>query len=466
MTYESNMKAIKLKYCDIYKAIQEVKLDKKKYGVVKTKIGTPTLKIKEKDRFFFLHSKYDPLKEAKSFAKGNIDISKKNYIVYGAGFFYHITEFLEQHKDANLYLFETNKYILKTAIENINIVEIIQNPKIYIIFEEDIYRLLMKFHEVLGLNNKKLIIHMPSLNTIPKGLEEFKYILEDHIMKENTIRKFSDLLDENFLFNINRFDFNVDILFNKFKNLPAIIVSAGPSLDKNREALKFAKDKALILCVGRAVKSLVEIGIRPDAIIITDPQDFVYSSQLKGLNIDIPIIILSTCDKKVSRNYRGIKFIALQRGYSPSEIYAENNNHHLVETGGSVATAALDTVIKFGCNPIVFVGQDLAYTDWKTHADSAVSNKVIKNKELRIVKDINGDIVYTSKSFHMFLKWFENRIRREKKITFIDATEGGARIEGTEIMTLKDVIDNILINHKRPFNKIFEEVKNEIGKFE
>jgi len=98
-------------------------------------------------------------------------------------------------------------------------------------------------------------------------------------------------------------------------------------LDKNIHELTKVKDSGIILSVGRAVRPLLAANIMPDYIIITDPSDYLYSMQLKGLDIDIPIIILSTCDKNVMLNYKGLKYIALQEGYFPAEEYAiENNN--------------------------------------------------------------------------------------------------------------------------------------------
>ena len=51
--------------------------------------------------------------------------------------------------------------------------------------------------------------------------------------------------------------------------------------------------------------------------------------------------------------------------------------------------------------------------------------------------------MYTYRSFHAFLKYFNTYIPT-LNIKVIDATEGGARIKGTEIMELSDAIDEYL----------------------
>ena len=201
-----------------------------------------------------------------------------------------------------------------------------------------------------------------------------------------------------------------------------------------------------ILAVGRAVRTLLKHNIYPDYIIITDPSEKLYSMQLEGLDIDVPIIVLSTCDKNVMNKYKGRKYIALQRGFDKAEKYAKDKKVNLVETGGSVATTALDIAIKMKSNPIVFVSQDLAYTENKTHSKETFSKNTVDSNSLREVQDINGNIVKTSKNLYIYLRWIQNRIEKEDNIDFIDATEGGARIKGTKVMKLSKIIDKIHLN--------------------
>lgn len=56
------------------------------------------------------------------------------------------------------------------------------------------------------------------------------------------------------------------------KDVPAIIVGAGPSLDKNIEDLKLAKGKALLIACDTALKPLISHGILPDLFVVVDPK--------------------------------------------------------------------------------------------------------------------------------------------------------------------------------------------------
>ena len=59
----------------------------------------------------------------------------------------------------------------------------------------------------------------------------------------------------------------VSDLKDDFTDVPMIIVGAGPSLAKNIEHLRSAQEKAIIVCVARALNSLQSAGIVPDFAI-------------------------------------------------------------------------------------------------------------------------------------------------------------------------------------------------------
>lgn len=425
-----------------------IKKNIQSYNIVETKIpNMPTIQAIIGDKRYFLYSKYDPIRDSRVFAEEEYDKNIDCYLVYGLGFGYHIRQLenliKRNEREYHIYVIECNLTIYKLAMESVDLDQIINNRNITLVLMENNKSSYDKLNRILTSNNMKISIHIPSLNIIPEDFKELKYLLEEFQIKQNTIATISNSLDENFKENINNFDENIDVLFSKFKNRPLYLISAGPSLDKNIHELIKVKESGIILSVGRAVRPLLAANIIPNYIIITDPSDYLYVMQLEGLDINVPIIILSTCDKNIMLNYKGSKYIALQQGYLPAEEYANRNEHSMVKTGGSVATTALDVAIRMGCNPIIFVGQDLAFTNNKTHSKDTFSENIIESKSLRDVEDIYGNIIQTSKVLYIYLRWIQNRIAEEKDIKFIDATEGGARIKGTKVMRLKDVINVI-----------------------
>ena len=55
--------------------------------------------------------------------------------------------------------------------------------------------------------------------------------------------------------------------------------------------------------------------------------------------------------------------------------------------------------------------------------------------------DIYGNPIRSSREFKLYKEWFEQQIRAKKELEVIDATEGGIRIEGTKLMSLKEAIE-------------------------
>lgn len=407
-------------------------------NLIETKIpDMPTIEAIIGERKIFLYSKYDPRKDSMAFAESVFSEGSKNYFIYGLGLGYHIQELINliDMEDYHIYIAECNKVILSKYND------LIKNPNVTIIpinnIKED-YNILVRLLAIEGI---RVGIHKPSLSIMSDEFKELRYLLEEFTMVKETMERNLNVLDENFNENIKNYDYNVDMLFDRYIGKPIYIVSAGPSLDKNIGELARVGDDGIILCVGRAVRTLLNACIIPDYIIITDPNKGLYNWQLKDLDLSVPIIVLSTCDKGLMMEYAGDKYIALQEGYLPAESYARENNHKMVRTGGSVATTALDVAIRMGGNPIIFVGQDLGFTGNKSHSKDTFSRDISNNHGLRDVEDVNGDIIQTSKNLYIYLRWIQNRIREEKSIDFIDATEGGARIDGTRVLKLKDVMN-------------------------
>ena len=141
----------------------------------------------------------------------------------------------------------------------------------------------------------------------------------------------------------------------------------------------------------------------------------------------------------------------LQKDYDRSEEMAGQLNVNTYNTGGSVATVALDVCIQLGCKSIAFVGLDLAYTDNLAHAEGTARRVA---NDIEDAKKVDGYAYYyaedgkykvkkttvpTSNLFDMYRGWMEKRIVKEDVDTLVyDASEGGSIVEGMEIIPLKN----------------------------
>lgn len=252
---------------------------------------------------------------------------------------------------------------------------------------------------------------------------------------DNTLRNLPDLLRSKSL---------VDFYAKMPKDIPFIVVSSGPSLDKNIEYLKNLKGKAFVLAVDSAIRVLLKHDIIPDMFVSIDA--IKNQKHFEDPRIaDIPILT------EASANYRTISKVKTDK-YFFNDLNAHVNqflteNHILLpylSSGGSVANSAYALGSSMGFKTIILAGQDLAYTDNKTHSQESVRGEWHMNTEQMegyMTEGYYGDQVKTSYEFQLYKKWFEEEIALYPSSRTINATEGGAMIQGAENMPLKDVVE-------------------------
>jgi hypothetical protein len=132
----------------------------------------------------------------------------------------------------------------------------------------------------------------------------------------------------------------------------------------------------------------------------------------------------------------------------------------MLEAGATVAHLAFYLAKYLGCNPIVFVGQDLAYTGhvfyvpgveihraWRSELNrfNTIEHKewerIARNRPiLQQVPGNDGGTLYTDELLFTYLEQFQKDIAAAPN-RVINATEGGATIKGTDVMSLSQVAE-------------------------
>lgn len=116
-------------------------------------------------------------------------------------------------------------------------------------------------------------------------------------------------------------------------------------------------------------------------------------------------------------------------------------------SGGSVTADAFMLADYIGFRKIILVGQDMAFTNGISHTsgiDGAFGDNddYINSRYLVSVQGIHGEELKTDFQMWRYKKWFEKIIRMNgNRFEVINATEGGACIEGTVNRTLCETIE-------------------------
>ncbi|MGL5615038.1 MAG: motility associated factor glycosyltransferase family protein [Sarcina sp.] len=238
------------------------------------------------------------------------------------------------------------------------------------------------------------------------------------------------------------------------ENVPAIVVSAGPSLDKNiKDMIKNREkiEKTILIATNRTFSVLIKNGFKPDVIISIDPSEHMYEMMKENLNEEIPLVYYEYSNRRLLKEYRGPK-IYISNVYS--NVLPEMNDFNKLPQGGSVAHSAIGLANLLGCNPIILVGQDFAYTYDKHHSENATFKNVDKflNKNThKLVEDVYGNQIKTTHTLDLFRIILEEHIgiyQSIRDIQFVNCSYG-AKIEGTNHRELNDILNEDIFNVKK-----------------
>ena len=231
-------------------------------------------------------------------------------------------------------------------------------------------------------------------------------------------------------------------LKNEFKNIPAIIAGAGPSLDKNLYQLKDLKDKALIFTGGSALNIFAKKNIKYHFGASIDPNPY-FKRFKKNEIFEKPFFYQNQINDNNLSLVHSKKILVSDFGAHPLEkwIYKMLNiEQKTFEAGWTVTTFLIKIAKMLGCNPIITIGLDLSFKKNK------YSKGVIKEKStytLIKAKDINENEVLTQKDWLLAKSWIEEYASLNRDKTFINATEGGLKIENFKNLKLLDVLNNL-----------------------
>ncbi|RMH40735.1 MAG: DUF115 domain-containing protein [Deltaproteobacteria bacterium] len=259
-----------------------------------------------------------------------------------------------------------------------------------------------------------------------------------------------------------------------FAGVPAVVVAPGPSLAKNVDVLRRLKGRALIITFSHTLKALAAADVVPDLVLCADPQDVRY--HFDGVSLaDVGAMINGVTVHPALFELGAPRYFTFAANSQLDDwIYESFGDEARLDGGGSVATSACTLALQLGCDPIVFAGLDLSFPGGKYYVDTSCDGQtevvrrddgslVVRGwsegfKNLQVVRGAeesrvqaavelpgyHGGTVVTNFMLSLFHKWFEEQVAEHgDRVRFINATEGGARIAGTEQLPLAEVASQV-----------------------
>ncbi|GEM_PF-1925269 len=478
---ESNLKAIADRFPEIAAQLEEAVginrplLEEGRMGcfqLAQARSGDPTVRYLDGTGGKFVHSSYDPRREAAALVEGQLSEERERdfVIASGLGMGYALEEAARRLGErTNLFFYEPHTDLFLLALAWRDLTWLFGHPNLDFTVGEDFTPLLRNLAARVNLATVKGFVYLehPILSTLPKGklisgfgeqvrvlffqlagnLQTMMYMGPSYLY--HSLVSFEEVIRRP----------PVKVLFDQFGDLPGIIVSAGPSLEKNVDLIReLALDRrAVIVAVDTALKPLLARGIEPHIVCTGDPQEANYK-HLKGAKVRRSCLVAEPqAPPKSVAEWTGpeIFFCSFDDQFM-RWLNPLIGHRGLLRTWGSVATMAYDLVLQMGCDPIIFIGQDLSYPGGKTYVSGTyfeeedaypteVEGLRERNVQLYEVEDIYGNKVLTNRQMLAYLEYFRARFEEDHGRTLINATEGGALTHPRlKIMSLREAVESYM----------------------
>lgn len=438
----------------------------------------------------YLHNPINPLGEAQGIFAMAENSPVAIHLVYGLGLGY-LFQVASLNSQGTVILYEPDLNIMKIAFTLVDFSNDILKKNVYI--TNNLEQVSEYIYQKSNTKNSPFLLSTTSYRELNR--ENFASLVNE---LQQMIGRFGlDLkytkerfwgLTRNLIKNLPNLVHETPIVEfrNRFAGQTTVVVSAGPSLDRNIETIKKYRDNIVLIVVGTAIKTLYKHGIKPDFLCLIEAYDS--SKQIQGLDLsDIYFVTEPTANNSLRQFKYKDTFSHIAKNLPINNWWSKLANIDIEEysSKGTVSYTALNCARILGCSRIIIVGQDLAYVEGQCYSkDSAYKDLVCQynnetkkweitakdfasfcnslsnsqNEEVRIktaqkrlenlnaslyyVKGINGDMIPTESVYATFIKPLTEFTEIYNDRKYINASMIGAQIDGFENLTLEEALND------------------------
>lgn len=470
MSKEEQFNSNVLRWAPLYPdAAEQLKsLDCQHTFFCETVLGEPNLCKEEQGQIHHYHSAENAWAEAKRwFAQLDLDKVSVLYVYgIGLGYYYEAAKGWLQEEDHYMVFLENDLEVIHRFFETERATQFLQDPRVRLCYFSHFGPLDPMWGSLTQLFGLRVFrfsaleyyarIHERLLLEIQSSLEFWENITQAY---ESEHEALGQPFYANFYRNISLLPHahRANALFHQFEKVPAIICGAGPSLDKNIEFLKTLKDRALIFAGGTSMNALNSRGFLPHFGLGIDPNPAQLTRLIMNTAFETPFLYRNRLYHEALRlvqaptlyvtgtgGYRLSNWLEGQLGISGEDV----------SEGFNVINFSLSLAYAFGCNPIIFVGVDLAYSGGQSYFSGVESHPLHERRrdfrtkwsdeDLLVKPDIFGMPVNTLWKWISESVWLSQFARDQTNVLFINATEGGIGMQGIPNKPLSEVAHYLL----------------------
>ncbi len=414
----------------------------------------------------YLHSRHDPLGEAERWAAAVGIDDTYCFVVSGMGLGYPLRALFARLKgDAIILCVEPSLALIATALSCVDLTELLASHRFILLTDDDKSRLHERLQPfgTLMLLGTQMLRHAPSARLAESAHAAVTHAVTEFVtftrMSLVTLVGNSQITCRNIAMNLPTYVGTppIDLLKDRFAGVPAVVISAGPSLGKNIDQLRELAGKAVLCAVQTTLRPLIERGIIPDFVTSLDFHEMSRKFFEGVPHLErVHLVAEPKATWHVLDHYPG-PISLLDNAWARLVLGEELGARGGLSAGATVAHLAFYLAVYMGCDPIIFVGQDLAFSGhvfyvpgveihkaWQAEVnrfhtmETKEWDRIARNRPiLRRVPGVEGDELYTDELLFTYLEQFEKDIAAVP-CRVINATEGGARIRGAANLSLRE----------------------------
>jgi hypothetical protein len=418
----------------------------------------------------FLHSSYDVDREMEELFR-DTDDPEQILIIFGLGMGHCLDYIRKQHiRYRQVLILEPFNNIFREMLKIRDLGSLLRKKDVSIIIFNDTRKIMPNIiGQVMASKKVKFLYHLSYRSVFAEIYQEISrlFINEKQAFTANTatIDRFLNEWTENQLISLAKKQAAASCLYGKFKNMPAVIISAGPSLEKRIDEIREIGDRALIIAPGTGARICREKGIGAHIGTATDSQKHEAS-----LFKDSAIKVLAGSYRLHPEVDRVFPHRILRMNLH-NDLIAHYCHRYfdrpfdIINDQASVSSVAVELAVRLGCDPIILVGQDLCFYDNKMHAGDE-DNSLSKTLQAQIqeARDIYGEKVHTYSSFLVIRRDMELiNLKYQGTPKIINATEAGLGIPGVENQKLRDVMNRYVSPRDNDAGQIIDAILSAPG---
>ncbi|MEW6235509.1 MAG: 6-hydroxymethylpterin diphosphokinase MptE-like protein [Candidatus Omnitrophota bacterium] len=442
--------------------------------IIATPANVPSLRLQSGGAARLLHSAKNPIQEAQRWVNGLELPIAYNLMIFGSGLLYHVFELAKrcQRDLCNIVIVEREIDIVYAAFTYVDMTLLLQSRSFFFLIEptdsemrDCMNRLLTPFIQ----DGLTVIEHPASVEIDPAFYRRVREIVDESLQSGEILLRtkvqLGGMIQENIIRNIPQMLSNPSLtaLNSALTKIPAFVVGAGPSLDKNVDLLAQVGDKGVIIAVDTVYKLLLNKGITPHLIATTDPTPLNARHFAGVTDLGAAILVFSpSVFHEIPKQLQGTKVsISLPSSRLLNVMKQLFGEGAAMSPGINVGQTCFNLARYLGCDPIVLVGFDLSFSrdGGSTHASGTALRRNIYRSDapgkmkvellgdkpeleefdpIIVPANLGGEVA-TNKFWLAYLRSMEEEIKRTNA-RVINCTEGGAKMEGAEIRTLRETI--------------------------